>query len=114
MQVTALGNPKLLERVSGALIALQNLFSQFDMDMNNTITREEFSQVLSCAINDAASQSAKFILPCKRRLWLLCTMRTLWPTTVMVLSLHAQSQLTSFSQYKAFGDGFQGYHHTDV
>ena len=45
LQVTALGNPKLLERVSGALVALQNLFSQFDMDMNNKITRDEFSQV---------------------------------------------------------------------
>lgn len=47
-QVTALGNPKLLERVSGALTALQNLFAQFDKDMNNMITKEEFSQVSGC------------------------------------------------------------------
>lgn len=53
LQVTALGNPKLLERVSGALIALQNLFAQFDKDMNNKITKEEFSQVSSFSFHSA-------------------------------------------------------------
>ena len=30
LQVTALGNPRLLERVSNGLLALRNLFRQFD------------------------------------------------------------------------------------
>ncbi len=45
MQITALGNPKLLERVAAGLMAIRNLFSQFDLDMNNVITREEFIKV---------------------------------------------------------------------
>lgn len=45
VQITALGNPKLLERVAAGLTAIRNLFSQFDEDMNNVITREEFSKV---------------------------------------------------------------------
>lgn len=49
LQVTALGNPKLLERVSSGLVAIRNLFSQFDTDMNNVITREEFKAVRPCA-----------------------------------------------------------------
>ena len=47
-QITALGNPKLLERVAAGLTAIRNLFSQFDTDMNNVITREEFSKVQTC------------------------------------------------------------------
>ena len=42
--MTALGNPKLLERVSNALLALRDLFKQFDADSNNIVTREEFAQ----------------------------------------------------------------------
>ena len=45
VQITALGNPKLLERVAAGLMAIRNLFSQFDLDMNNVITREEFIKV---------------------------------------------------------------------
>jgi len=45
VQITALGNPKLLERVAAGLMAVRNLFSQFDLDMNNVITREEFIKV---------------------------------------------------------------------
>ena len=45
LQITALGNPKLLERVAAGLMAIRNLFSQFDEDMNNVITREEFIKV---------------------------------------------------------------------
>ena len=44
-QVTALGNPKLLERVSNGVLTLQALFKQFDTDNNNVVTREEFGQV---------------------------------------------------------------------
>lgn len=46
MQITALGNPKLLERVAAGLMAIRNMFSQFDEDMNNVITREEFIKVI--------------------------------------------------------------------
>ena len=45
LQITALGNPKLLERVAAGLTAIRNLFSQFDEDMNNVITRGEFMKV---------------------------------------------------------------------
>ena len=49
--MTALGNPKLLERVSSGLVAIRNLFSQFDSDMNNVITREEFKAVRLCKVS---------------------------------------------------------------
>ena len=45
--MTALGNPKLLERVSAGLLAIKNLFSRFDLDHDDVITREEFSSVSS-------------------------------------------------------------------
>ncbi len=48
--MTALGNPKLLERVSSGLVAIRNLFSQFDSDMNNVITRGEFKAVRLCKV----------------------------------------------------------------
>ena len=44
-QVTALGNTKLLERVSSGLVAIRNLFSQFDVNKDNVIERDEFSRV---------------------------------------------------------------------
>ena len=47
VQITALGNPKLLERVAAGLMSIRNLFSQFDEDMNNVITRQEFIKVIS-------------------------------------------------------------------
>ena len=43
--MTALGNPKLLERVSNGVLAIQSLFKQLDSDNNNMVTREEFAQV---------------------------------------------------------------------
>ena len=43
--MTALGNPKLLERVSNGVLTLQALFKEFDKDNNNVVTREEFGQV---------------------------------------------------------------------
>ena len=49
LQVTALGNPKLLERVSNGVLAIQSLFQQFDTDGNNQVTRDEFAQVGSQA-----------------------------------------------------------------
>jgi len=58
VQITALGNPKLLERVAAGLMAIRNLFSQFDLDMNNVITREEFIKVsqqphMWCCLHDS-------------------------------------------------------------
>ena len=47
VQVTALGNPKLLERVSNGVLVLRNLFKQFDTDDNNVVSRDEFAQVSS-------------------------------------------------------------------
>lgn len=44
-QVTALGNPKLLERVSNTLKELHNLFDRFDVDHDGFITRDEFFRV---------------------------------------------------------------------
>lgn len=45
VQVTALGQPKLLERVSASLVAIQNLFRTFDADLDGVITREDFETV---------------------------------------------------------------------
>ena len=45
VQVTALGQPKLLERVSNSLIAVQHLFRRFDHDLNGVVTRDEFEMV---------------------------------------------------------------------
>lgn len=42
VKITALGNPKLLERMSRAIVEAQNLFAKFDLDGNGFITREEF------------------------------------------------------------------------
>ena len=44
-QVTALGQPKLLERVSGCLVAIRDLFRIFDADLNGVISRDEFERV---------------------------------------------------------------------
>lgn len=53
IKVTGLGNPLLLERVSSSLIAIRNLFRQFDEDHNGHITREEFTNVYSQLFNDS-------------------------------------------------------------
>ena len=45
LQVTALGHPKLLERVSASLVAVHNLFRRFDEDLNGVVTRDEFEKV---------------------------------------------------------------------
>lgn len=56
IKITALGNPKLLERVAAGLMAIRNLFSQFDLDMNNVITREEFIKVYNEMFTDATEE----------------------------------------------------------
>ena len=42
LKVTALGNPKLLERMSTMIIEVKNLFSKFDEDGNGLVSREDF------------------------------------------------------------------------
>ena len=51
-QVTALGQPKLLERVSNGLIQLRRLFQNFDINLNGEIDRDEFAKVLQYFLSD--------------------------------------------------------------
>ena len=56
--MTALGQPKLLERVSASLVAIHNLFRTFDADLNGVITRDEFEKVLpDCPLSDCGLRS---------------------------------------------------------
>ena len=55
IKVTALGNPKLLERMSIAITESKNLFAKFDENGNGFISREEFEKgyryvVLECRL----------------------------------------------------------------
>ena len=49
MQLTALGNPKLLERTSAGLKAIEGLFADFDLNHDHQISHEEFNQVRQLA-----------------------------------------------------------------
>lgn len=42
VKVTALGNPKLLSRMSQAIVESKRLFEKFDTDLNGFVTRDEF------------------------------------------------------------------------
>ena len=44
VKVTALGNPKLLERVSTAIVEIRNLFNKFDVDNTGLISKEAFKK----------------------------------------------------------------------
>jgi proline dehydrogenase len=44
IKITALGNPKLLERMSRAIVEAQNLFRKFDQNNDGTLSYEEFDQ----------------------------------------------------------------------
>jgi len=46
VKVTALGNPRLLSRMSRAIVEAQNLFAKFDMDGDGLIGKEEFERGL--------------------------------------------------------------------
>ena len=54
--MTALGNPKLLERVSACLVQCRALFSRFDTDNRGYITKERFRTVYH-ELFEADSQS---------------------------------------------------------
>lgn len=45
MQLTALGNPKLLERTSAGLKAIEGMFAEFDLNKDHQISHEEFNEV---------------------------------------------------------------------
>ena len=42
VKVTALGNPKLLARMSQAIVETKNLFKKFDANLDGYVSREEF------------------------------------------------------------------------
>jgi proline dehydrogenase len=43
IKITALGDPKLLERMSTAITELHNLFTKFDVEKKGKVTREQFA-----------------------------------------------------------------------
>lgn len=51
-QVTALGNPMLLEKMSRAIVEAQNLFAKFDKDQDGYIGREEFEEGFNVFFRD--------------------------------------------------------------
>lgn len=61
IKITALGQPKLLERVSASLVAVHNLFRRFDADLNGVITRDEFEQVYSELFVDGSPERMRDI-----------------------------------------------------
>ena len=44
VKITALGNPKLLDKMSRAIREVKNLYSKFDVDEDGLISRKEFEQ----------------------------------------------------------------------
>ena len=52
VKVTALGNPKLLERMSRAIVETQNLFAKFDVGGDGIISRDEFEQGFNLFFTD--------------------------------------------------------------
>ena len=63
MQLTALGNPKLLERTSAGLKAIEGLFADFDLNKDHSISHEEFNQVWF--ILRYSELSAAFLCVCR-------------------------------------------------
>ena len=63
VQVTALGQPSLLERVSASLVAIHNMFKTFDADLDGVITRADFEKVTSASSVCYRSSSVYFVIP---------------------------------------------------
>jgi len=61
IKVTALGMPKLLERVSTALLAVRSLFSQLDENGDGFLEPEEFSRVYARLFVDSDEATMKQI-----------------------------------------------------
>jgi proline dehydrogenase len=52
IKVTALGNPKLLARMSRSIVEAQNLFAKFDLNGDGFISDDEFARGLSLFFDD--------------------------------------------------------------
>mmetsp|Transcript_26166 Transcript_26166/g.40254 ORF Transcript_26166/g.40254 Transcript_26166/m.40254 type:complete len:580 (+) Transcript_26166:76-1815(+) len=52
IKVTALGNPKLLARMSQAITEAKRLFEKFDDNMDGSVSREEFETAYNLFFND--------------------------------------------------------------
>lgn len=61
IKVTALGMPPLLERVSTALLAVQDLFRQLDENGDGCLTPDEFSRAYSRLFTDSSEERMKQI-----------------------------------------------------
>ncbi len=118
--MTALGNTKLLERVSSGLVAMRNLFSQFDVNKDNNITRKEFASVRSpCALcamgtpprlcqlhgrHGAAPWLRALLRPCSGRegaLWRCCVLHAAGGESRAVLEVRLKVKLTGCSAKQA-------------
>lgn len=44
VKITALGNPKLLERISTSIVEIRNLFLKFDVDNSGHVSKKEFKR----------------------------------------------------------------------
>lgn len=62
IKVTALGNPKLLERMSRAIVETQNLFAKFDVNGDGIISRDEFEQGFKVFFHDDDQQKFRLKL----------------------------------------------------
>jgi proline dehydrogenase len=61
IKVTALGNPRLLERMSLAILEAQNLFAKFDRNGDGTIGREEFEEAFQMFFNNCDDKLKRMI-----------------------------------------------------
>ena len=64
IKVTALGNPKLLERMSIAITESKNLFAKFDKNGNGFISREEFEMGYKYVVSIGDNKSVAFPAAC--------------------------------------------------
>lgn len=60
IKCTALGDPRLLERMSTAIVELHNLFEKFDVDKTGRITKDQFMSAYNQFFTDGADARDKF------------------------------------------------------